>query len=111
MCRNDPRLCGGAAALVLFGIQILAMGFFPGDERGFNLAVGAVSFPHYAYTGLVKNEAESHDYWECPFSETLYQGLAPGVSLCMHASCFLLGSLPEAAVPLTKARQKSIQAV
>ena len=74
-----------AAALVLFGIQILAMGFFPGDQRGFNLAAGVVSFPHYAYTGLVKNEAESHDDWQCPFANTLYQGIVPGVRmLCSH---------------------------
>lgn len=75
-----------AVALVLFGIQFLAMGFFPGAERGFNLVVGTVAFPHYAFTGLVKNESEAHDDWSCPFANTLYQGIVPAVSLALSSS-------------------------
>lgn len=77
-----------AVALVLFGIQFLAMGFFPGAERGFNLVVGTVAFPHYAYTGLIKNEAESHDDWSCPFANTLYQGIVPAVSPAFITAMF-----------------------
>ncbi len=72
------------------------MGFFPGDERGFNLAAGAVSFPHYAYTGLVKNEAESHEDWQCPFANSLYQGIVPGVRSASASEPILIFKLVQA---------------
>lgn len=47
-------------------VQILAMGFFAGDQRGFNLVVGAVSFNAYSFKGLVRNELQGGRTWGCP---------------------------------------------
>lgn len=47
-------------------VQILAMGFFAGDQRGLNLVVGAVSFNAYSYKGLVRNELQGDRTWGCP---------------------------------------------
>ena len=47
-------------------VQILAMGYFAGDQRGLNLPVGAVSMNAYSYKGLVSNELRAGRTWGCP---------------------------------------------
>lgn len=55
-----------AAAGAIFIVQILAMGYFAGDQRGLNLPVGAVSMNAYSYKGLVSNELRAGRTWGCP---------------------------------------------
>ncbi|KAL3144206.1 hypothetical protein ABBQ32_003987 [Trebouxia sp. C0010 RCD-2024] len=55
-----------AVAGALFTVQILAMGYFAGGQRGLNLPVGAVSMNAYSYKGLVGNELRAGRTWGCP---------------------------------------------
>ena len=67
-------------------VQILAMGFFAGDQRGFNLVVGAVSFNAYSYKGLVRNELQGGRTWGCP-QQNYMPGTYTQVSFCpSHSS-------------------------
>ncbi|DBA90502.1 TPA: hypothetical protein ACH3X1_003765 [Trebouxia sp. C0004] len=63
MCSNNWRTAVTGAICI---VQILAMGFFAGDQRGLNLVVGAVSFNAYSYKGLVRNELQGGRTWGCP---------------------------------------------
>ena len=55
-------------------VQILATGFFAGDQRGF---MGAVSFNSYSYKGLVRNELQAGRTWGCPQANYLPGNYAP----------------------------------
>ena len=55
-----------AVAGAVFIVQILAMGYFAGDQRGLNLPLGAVSMNAYSYKGLVSNELRAGRTWGCP---------------------------------------------
>ena len=50
----------------VFIVQMLAMGYFAGGQRGLNLPVGAVSMNAYSYKGLVSNELRAGRTWGCP---------------------------------------------
>ena len=50
----------------VFIVQMLAMGYFAGDQRGLNLPLGAVSMNAYSYKGLVSNELRAGRTWGCP---------------------------------------------
>ncbi|KAL0042761.1 hypothetical protein WJX79_009987 [Trebouxia sp. C0005] len=63
MCSNNWRTAVTGAICI---VQVLAMGFFAGDQRGLNLVVGAVSFNAYSYKGLVRNELQGGRTWGCP---------------------------------------------
>ena len=58
-------------------VQILACGFFAGDQRGFNLVMGAVSFNAYSFKGLVRNELQAGRNWGCPQANYLPGNYAP----------------------------------
>lgn len=65
----------------VFIVQILAMGYFAGGQRGVNLPLGAVSMNAYSYKGLVSNELRAGRTWGCPqqsylpFTATQVSGL------------------------------------
>ena len=77
-----------AVAMFLLFIQALAMGFFPGADRGFNLPLGVVSFNSWSYKGLLRNEfAYRKDTgWGCPTDSRVPQ---LQVSFLIPASCRL----------------------
>lgn len=57
---------GAAVTGIVFVTQILAMGYFAGDQRGLNLAVEAVSYNAYSFKGLLRNELQQGRVWGCP---------------------------------------------
>lgn len=63
---------------IVFVTQVLAMGYFVGDQRGLNLAVEAVSYNAYSYKGLVRNELQQGHIWGCP------QQQFPAVAQVIH---------------------------
>ena len=70
-------------------VQVLAMGFFAGDQRGLNLVVGAVSFNAYSYKGLVRNELQGGRTWGCP-QQNYMPGTYTQVSMTLNAACRLI---------------------
>lgn len=66
MLWSSDRGCFVAVAGALFTVQVLAMGYFAGGQRGLNLPVGAVSMNAYSYKGLVSNELRAGRTWGCP---------------------------------------------
>ena len=63
---TDTSVHGAAVTGVVVVAQILAMGYFAGDQRGLNLAVEAVSYNAYSFKGLVRNELQQGHIWGCP---------------------------------------------
>ena len=65
LCESD-QMWPSAVSGAVFIVQILAMGYFAGGQRGLNLPLGAVSMNAYSYKGLVSNELRGGRTWGCP---------------------------------------------
>jgi len=86
---SGPDACLAADAAVTGAIcivQILAMGFFAGDQRGLNLVVGAVSYNAYSYKGLVRNELQGGRTWGCP-QQNYMPGTYTQVGMAFSEAC------------------------
>jgi len=87
LCGPDACLVADAAVTgAICIVQILAMGFFAGDQRGLNLVVGAVSFNAYSYKGLVRNELQGGRTWGCP-QQNYMPGTYTQVSMVCNEAC------------------------
>ena len=69
--RDEVTLNAGAVAVLT--VQMLACGFFPGANRGFNLPWHIVGFMPWSYKGLLQSEFlyRKPTTWDCPTGEGL----------------------------------------